>query len=440
MAIGPPYADFPFAGALSRVYPSGKQRCFHANGSVLAPILVGNCRMPKKSAARKTVKTVAKKTATKKTASAQAKTTGSPTKKRATSAKVPTTAGLGRVDRKILELLNQRAELAQAIGQSRLQTSTIPFSTGEVNQMLDDLVERNDGPLSDAAVRSVFRELQSGCRALVKPIRVAHLGPEYSYSHLAAMSRFGQSVDFVPVGTIQAVFDEVDCGHADYGLVPLENSTDGRIADTLDMFTRLPLRICGEVALPIHHTLLGTESRSAIREVYSKPQALSQCRKWLARHLPSARPVEMASTSTAAELAKRTAGAAAIASVQAGVHYGLDVLAENIEDNQGNVTRFSVIGSKAAQRTGNDKTAVMFELDDRSGALAEALAIFKRNRVNLTWIESFPIPEAKRAYLFFLEMEGHEDDLRVRRAMASLEKRTVLFRVLGSFPAVEAEN
>ncbi|HLA85704.1 MAG TPA: prephenate dehydratase domain-containing protein, partial [Thermoguttaceae bacterium] len=208
------------------------------------------------------------------------------------------------------------------------------------------------------------------------------------------------------------------------------------VADTLDMFTRLPLQICGEVELPIHHALLAKCSRGEIREVYSKPQALSQCRNWLAKHLPAARGVEVTSTSTAAELAAAKPGAAAIASVQAGTHFGLTVLAEQIEDNPNNVTRFCVIGKEPAERTGRDKTAIMFQLENRSGALADALNVFKRCRVNLTWIESFPMPGTDRAYLFFVEMEGHHGDLGVRRALASLAKKTVRMTTLGSFPAV----
>ena len=197
-------------------------------------------------------------------------------------------------------------------------------------------------------MRAIFRELLSGTRALAKTLRVAYLGPTYSYSHLAAIERFGNSAELVPVATIAAVFEELSRKHVDFGLVPIENSTDGRVADTLDMFTRLPVRICGEVQLRIHHYLLGKCARGEIKEVYSKPQALSQCRDWLAKHLPLARPVEMTSTAAAAQLAAEKPGAAAIASLQAGVNYGLNVLAEKIEDNANNITRFAVIGDHEA--------------------------------------------------------------------------------------------
>ncbi|NMC19470.1 MAG: prephenate dehydratase, partial [Thermogutta sp.] len=241
---------------------------------------------------------------------------------------------------------------------------------------------------------------------------------------------------YVPVGTIAAVFEEVLRGHSQFGLVPLENSTDGRIADTLDMFSRHPTRICGQVELEIHHALLARCPRTEIREVYSRPQALSQCRNWLSKHLPGARLVEVTSTSTAAQLAMEKPGAAAIAAMQAGVHYGLDVIAENIEDNAGNTTRFAIIGGTVSPRTGNDKTVIMFQLEHRPGTLADAMSIFKKNKLNLTWIESFPMPGSRGAYYFFVELEGHESELRVRKAIAALQRKTLRLELLGSYPAV----
>jgi chorismate mutase/prephenate dehydratase len=255
---------------------------------------------------------------------------------------------------------------------------------------------------------------------------------------LAALHRFGNAVEFVPVASISAAFEEVHAGHSHYGVVPLENSTDGRIADTLDNFSRLPVKICAEVPLRIHHNLLANCDRSSIQAVYSRPQALSQCRNWLARHLPDARLVEVTSTSAAAETAAKTPHAAAIASRQAGVHYGLNILAENIEDVAGNTTRFAVIGHADASRTGKDKTSLMFEIEHRPGGLADALAIPKKQKLNLTWIESFPLAGEERGYVFFVELEGHRDDLRVRRAIASLEKRCKRVVILGSYACAAA--
>ncbi len=344
---------------------------------------------------------------------------------------------IDQIDRQIVKLINQRAKLALEIGELKNAEGRCVYAPGREELVLNRVQQLNSGPLSDECVRAIFRELISGSRSLEQSMRAAFLGPEYSYSHLATLHRFGQCVDLVPVSSIAAVFEEVAQQQADFGLVPLENSTDGRIADTLDMFTRTPLRICGEVQLRIHHQLLGKCRRNEVREVYSRPQALSQCRNWLARHLPKARAIEVTSTSTAAELAREKPGVAAIASYEAGVHYGLDVLAKNIEDNRDNLTRFAVIGRQAVDRTGNDKTAIMFEVEHKPGALADAMAIFKRNRLNLTWIESFPIARSRGSYFFFVEMEGHEKDLRVRRALASLERKALQLRVLGSFPKSE---
>jgi chorismate mutase/prephenate dehydratase len=359
--------------------------------------------------------------------------------KRIPAARTASIAGveskLQRLDRELVKLVSERAQLAAKLGRMKQEAGQPAFVLGQEEELLTRLTGLNKGPLPNECLRAMLRELVSGSRALLRPLRIAFLGPLYSYSHLAAIHRFGQSVEFAPVGTIAAVFEEVNRGHSNYGIVPIENSTDGRIADTLDMFTRLPVKICAEVMLPIHHTLLGKCPRTEVKEVYSKPQALSQCRNWLAKHLPAARMIEVTSTTTAAQLAAEKPGAAAIASLEAGVFYGLSVLAEQIEDNPDNATRFAIINDRSAPRTGHDKVALMFQTEHRFGALVEALAIFKRNRLNLTWIESFPVAGSARTYLFFVELEGHEVDPRVRRAVQSLEKKTLRLEILGSYSA-----
>ncbi len=340
---------------------------------------------------------------------------------------------IDKLDRELVKFMNERAKLAHAIGKIKGSTGQTVYDPAREEEVLNRVRELSKGPLPEQAVRAVFRELISGSRSLEKDLRVAFLGPFYSYSHLATIHRFGNCVEMLPVSSISAVFEEVNRGHAQYGLVPLENSTDGRVADTLENFVRMPVRICGEVQLRIHHHLLGRCTRSEIQEIYSRPQALSQCRNWLMRHLPTARTIEVTSTSTAAQLAQDKPGAAAIASMQAGLHYGLNVLAENIEDNAENFTRFAVIGEHPAQRSGHDKTAIMFEVEHQPGALADAMQIFKRCKLNLTWIESFPIPQSQGRYLFFVELEGHLQDLRVRKATESLAKKAVRMVILGSY-------
>jgi chorismate mutase/prephenate dehydratase len=378
--------------------------------------------------------------------------------------KAPTAAQLRKLDREILALLNERAAAALVRGESKDEAAdgiTDPA-------VLQYAVDNNDGPLSAAAVQHVFRELLSGIRAAGHPTRVAYLGPEYTYSHLAAIARFGQSAELLPVATIAAVFEEVERGDAEFGVVPIENSTDGRVADSLECLARqgadstrrlgqsptsatpdsaaggtlsqptslkpqASLQICGEVPLRIHHCLLGRGTRTEIRRVCSKPQALSQCRNWLSTHLPQAKLEPTSSSAEAAALAAAEPDTAAIAAEQAAVNHGLNVLARNIEDNSENVTRFAVIGTAPGERTGHDKTALVFEAPHQPGALADAMAIFKRQKLNLTWIESFPIPQARGRYLFFLEFQGHPADLRVKRAIASLEKKSLRLVVLGSY-------
>jgi chorismate mutase/prephenate dehydratase len=341
------------------------------------------------------------------------------------------------LDRELLKLVNERTRWAEQLYRARVDDGE-PLNNGSEDQeALRRLWELSKGPLPERAVRSVFRELMSSARSLVKTTRAAYLGPKYSYSHLAAIEHFGEGVELIATATIKAVFEELTRGHVQYGIVPIENSTDGRIVDTLDMFARLPSRICGEVQLRVHHCLLGKCPRSEVLEVYSKPQAISQCREWLSKHLPQARVIEMTSTAAAAQLAADKPGAAAIASHAAGVNYGLSIIDANIEDNKNNITRFAVIGGDQAKRTGKDKTALMFELAHKPGSLADSMNVFKRNRLNMTWIESFPMPRGKNEYIFFVEFEGHQAETRVKKALTQLGIRTTKLEVLGSYPRSE---
>ncbi len=340
---------------------------------------------------------------------------------------------LDAIDREILAAINRRAEVAQQIGRAKQSDKRCIFDPQREADVLDRLAADNRGPLSDASVRKIFREVISAARAIQTPTRVAYLGPEFTFSHLAAIERFGQSAELVPVGTIAAVFEEVERGQSEFGVVPMENSTDGRVSDTLDCFSRSSARICGELPLRIHHCLLGCEPRDQIRIVYSKPQPLSQCRNWLAKHLPKASLCEVASTAEAAQLARENPDLAAIASLQAGTNYGLPVLAKNIEDQPDNITRFAIIAKDTAPRTGNDKTALMLEIAHQPGALADVMVVFKRNRLNMTWIESFPIPGHRGRYLFFVEFVGHQSELKARRAIATLTKKALRLEILGSY-------
>jgi chorismate mutase/prephenate dehydratase len=342
---------------------------------------------------------------------------------------------IDKLDLHILKLVNERASLAAEVGQIKNDHGAEVFSPAREEEVLRNILEANRGPLDEGTVRAVFREIMSGSRALQRILKVAYLGPEYSFSHLASLERFGQAVEFMRVGSVAAVFEEVNRGHADFGVVPLENSADGRVADTLDMFLRLPqLKICAEVRLSIHHNLLANCEQQEIRRVYSKPQALSQCRNWLSKNVPHASLHEVASTSTAAELAQREPGAAAVASRQAAVRYGLRILFADIEDSPYNETRFAVIGTQESPRTGEDKTSLMFRIAHRPGSLVEALNIFRQSKLNMTWIESFPARTPKPEYVFFVDVEGHMEDAKVKRALTVLKEQCEQVFVLGSFP------
>ena len=347
---------------------------------------------------------------------------------------------LERLDKDLVKLLSDRARAAQRLAKARQADHLPPYDALEEQETTRRAVELNKGPLGEEALRVILRDVLGTARSLVKPVRVGYLGPKYSYSHLAAIDRFGDGPDLTPHATIKAVFEALHLSQIDYGLVPLENSTDGRVVDTLDMFARLPTRITGEVELKIHHNLLGKCARSEVVEVYSKPQALSQCRDWLAKNLPGAKTIEMTSTAIAAQIAADKPGAAAVASLEAGMHYGLAVIDANIEDNRNNVTRFAVIGGPETKRTGRDKTALMLEIPHKPGALADAMVVFKRARLNLTWIESFPMSGSRNEYLFFVEFEGHSADSKAKNALVALRRKTVRLEVLGSFARSEPKE
>ncbi len=342
-----------------------------------------------------------------------------------------------RLDRDLAKTISERAKAAQKLAKARLAEEISPFDEQAEEQALARFVEMNKGPLDASALRNLYRGLVSASHSLVKKTRVAYLGPQYSYSHIAAIEVFGTSAELVPASSIRAVFEEIARRQVDHGVVPVENSTDGRVADTLDMFARLPVKVSGEVQLKIHHNLIAKCTRSEILEVYSKPQALSQCREWLARHLPGVKIVELSSTAVAAQIACDKQGAAAVASMEAAMHYGLNIVDASIEDNKNNVTRFAVLGGEPPKRTGKDKTSLMFEIPHKPGSLADALLVFKKNRLNMTWIESFPMQNAKTEYMFFVEFEGHQSEPRIGRALELLRKRCVKLEVLGSYPRRE---
>jgi chorismate mutase/prephenate dehydratase len=360
---------------------------------------------------------------------------------------------IDKLDIQILELVSKRAELAASIGKAKTDSGSDVFSPAREEEVLQNVLAANtkhEGPMGERSVRAVFREIISASRALQKIQKVAYLGPEYSFSYLAAVERFGQSVDLISVRDISAVFEDVNRGHVDYGVVPLDNSTDGRVADTLDMFVRLShIKIVAEVRLRIHHHLLANCEQAQIRRVYSKEQALSQCRGWLVKNLPQASTHTVNSTADAARLVKDQQDTAAIASRLAASHYGLRILFEDIQDRPYNETRFAVIAQRnldkyLPEKTGKDKTAIMFQVPHSPGSLVDALEVFRQAKVNLTWIESFPArpaePGHKAEYVFFVDFEGHLEDTKVARTLKTLQEHCKEMVILGSFPMAEVSG
>lgn len=346
---------------------------------------------------------------------------------------------IDRLDHQIQKLLNVRAKTAGNLGNIKAENAAEIFVPAREEEILQNLVATNKGPLDPQTVRSIFRELISGSRALQKVLKVAYLGPEYGNSHQAMVERFGAAVEGIAVGSVAAVFEEVNRAHADFGIVPLENSTEGRLSDTLELFIRLPqLKIVAEVRVRVHHHLLSNAQQQEVRRIYSRSQILSQTRNWLSKNIPHAQAVEVTSTSVAAELASREPGSGAIASRHAANKYGLKVLFSDIEDNPIGESRFAVIGAETPERTGKDRTAIMFQAAHRPGSLVEALNIFKINKINLHAIESFPAKGSRAESMFFLDFDGHVQDMRVKRAIETLNRKSERVIFLGSFPVSEA--
>ena len=335
------------------------------------------------------------------------------------------------LDQSILEAIEKRANLVGELANLAPDEETSPR-----------VPAKNPKTAGNPATLQLLRQIDGYCQSQVTPRRICYLGPIFSYSYLAATQHFGAHHDLVPVTSIAAVFSQVAQGESQYGVVPIENSTDGRIADTLTMFSKHPVSICNEIHVPIHHCLIGTGKLADVREIRSKAQALSQCRHWLDKSFSSkVQRVATASSSDAAQDAKQSGKkVAAIASREAAVGLGLKVLAANIEDQKGNLTRFAVIfsphheGVQAPRKTGKDKSSIMFAIPHRPGSLADVINVFKRSKLNLTWIESFPKPGAFSEYTFFAEFQGHRDEVKVRNAMNSLTKKTEELTFLGSYP------
>jgi chorismate mutase/prephenate dehydratase len=353
-------------------------------------------------------------------------------------------AQIDRVDRELHALLNERARLARSVGiskgkQGRLVDFYRPEREAEVLRMAleRNVAARRTGALRDEEILRLFREIMSACLAQEEPLKVGFLGPEGTFSQAALYQHFGHSARALPLSTIDEVFHEVEAGHADFGVVPIENSTEGSVNHTLDRFLVSPLQICGEVELRIRQNLLGKMSSvREIRRICSHPQSLAQCRHWLREHLPEVELIAESSNAEAARRARDEEGTAAIAGDTAAEVYELQVLAADIEDRADNSTRFLVIGRRSFGRSGNDRTTLLVSAGkgEAPGALHRLLEPLAKNAVSMTRIESRPSQRRKWDYVFFIDIEGHIEDAAVARALKSLRSRASLFRVLGSYP------
>lgn len=345
------------------------------------------------------------------------------------------------LDHRIVELLNARARIVVDIGKVKHQSGAPIYAPDREKIVLERIRRANKevgGPLPDTCLEAIYRELMSGSFALEKPLRIAFLGPQGSYSHLASAKKFGSSVEHVAVTDIPAVFKEVDRGHADLGLVPIENSTVGGIIESMDAFLEnRSVTIVAEVLIAIHSHLLANCGPEEVKIVYSKGEALTQCRQWLTATLPNVQRMAVASSSKAAEMAAAAPakeGAAAIGSTLAAELYNLKILFSNIEDNPTNVTRFFAIGKQPARRTGDDKTSIIFTTAHKSGALVDVLDVFRRFNINLTNIDTRPSQKRNFEYYFFTDLVGHIDDENVKEALAEARQHCLQLATLGSFP------
>ena len=342
------------------------------------------------------------------------------------------------LDNQLQGVLNQRARLAQQVAEVKLSedSQAVFYRPEREAQILRRVKDSNEGPLDGETVARLFREIMSACLALEQRLKVAFLGPEGTFTQQAALKHFGHSVDTVPMGAIDEVFREVESGAAHYGVVPVENSTEGVVNHTLDSFMDSSLQICGEVELRIHHHLLvgdNTQEKSITR-IYSHQQTLAQCRKWLDAHMPHAERIAVSSNAQAARRLKDEWNAAAIAGEAAAEIYGLKILRRNVEDRPDNTTRFIIIGRQGTPASGQDKTSMLVRMKNRPGALYRVLKPFSDEGVDLTRVESRPSRSGNWSYVFFIDFEGHRDDDAVRRVLAALEQDALDIRMLGSYP------
>ena len=338
------------------------------------------------------------------------------------------------IDAQIVQLISERGRIATEVGAVKNRDNAPIYAPDREKQVYERLAELNDGPFPNSVLQAIYRELMSGSIALERPQRIAYLGPRGSFSHLAATAKFGSAVEYEPVADIAGVFREVQREHADFAIVPIENSTGGGVIDTLDAFVDSPVSVCAEIKLRVHHNLLSRFPLEQIEKLYSKPQVFEQCRQWLMETGLLEKTVPASSSSKAAELAAVEDGAAALGSTLAAELYDVPILVASVEDNPHNVTRFMVLGRSPARPTGDDQTVLMFTTAHKAGALVDVLDIFRTNNVNLTMITSRPSKRKNWQYYFFVDAEGHADNENMQTAIKAAREHCLHFQVLGSYP------
>lgn len=341
---------------------------------------------------------------------------------------------IDQLDEKLVELFNERVRVALEIGKTKKEQGGEIYVPSREKEVLERICSLNsEGPLPDKSVRAIYREIMSAALALESNLRICYLGPPATFTHQAARSKFGASVEYHPAGSIADVFASVENGNSDYGVIPIENSTEGAVTHTFDQFTGTTLKICAEIYLPISLCLMASVPGEKVSRICSKQEALGQCRRWLNSNLSGIEFDAVNSTTLAAEMASKS-DSAAIASRFAAELYGLDVLAENIQDVSGNITRFLVVGRTGSRPTDEDKTSIYFGIKDKVGALHDALDTLKANGINMSKIESRPSGGKVWEYVFFVDFEGHVESPNVKKALEEMEDHCAVLCVLGSYP------
>ncbi|MBF0571069.1 MAG: prephenate dehydratase [Candidatus Omnitrophica bacterium] len=340
------------------------------------------------------------------------------------------------LDAKIIGLLNDRAAITLSIGKEKIKNKQPIYAPDREQDVLKRIKNLNRGPIKDEAVEAIYREIMSASLALEKPLRIAYMGPEATFSHLASLKRFGSSVDHVACDNVAEVFRKVEGADCDYGVVPIENSIEGVVTHTMDLLAESDLKICSQVLLDVTHHLMSKGALSQVKEIHSHPQIFGQCRLWLMKNMPKAHLIPAVSSTKAAQIVAGRKNAACIASQIAASLYGLNILKKNIQDSAHNITRFLVISTMDVPPTGSDRTSLVFSIKDKVGALHAMLTPFMKHKINLTKIESRPSKKKAWDYYFFVDCEGHQNDPCVARALAQLEGMCKFLKILGSYPGV----